>query len=253
MTTSVSKTTPQNAPRDPQGLMKLGIFQLRILIEACGGLTDPNEKMAFAKMSVEDKVQLAMQLLAQWDRANGGGQMPMNGAGHASPAPMQMMQPQGMPLMQVDPAAVAAAAQAAAPPLVQRRTPRNTTAQEAPTPSTDLGSEVVNGVNRIITQNDEQSALFTSAMKDVLTQLSEANKTNADNTSNYKAVYGALGVINAQLQALQFQTKLAMALSLQLAEQVLQGATREQVLGAALGDVDTIAQILVQATTPGKG
>jgi hypothetical protein len=258
MTTSVSKTTPQSAPRDAQGLMKIGIFQLRILIEACGGLQQPEEKMAFAKMSVEEKVALAQQLLAQWDRANpGGGGAPMNGGGHAmqAPPPMQMMPPpQGMPVTQVDPAAVAAAAQAAAPPAVTTRKPSNkgATAGTAP-PAGDLGVDVLNLLNRLVAQNDEQSSILSSAMKEITGQLGESNKVNAENAANYKAVYGALGVMNQQLQAIQYQCKLAMALSLQLAEQVIQGATREQVLGAAMGDIDTISQILAQATNPGKG
>lgn len=258
MTTSVSKTTPMSAPRDPQGLMKIGIFQLRILIEACGGLTSNEEKMAFAKMSVEEKVNLAMQLLAQWDRANpGGGAMPMNGAaGHAAPAPMQMMPaPQGMPMTQVDPAAVAAAAAAAAPqaPPPTTRKPRNAATQtQQDSPAPDLGVDVLNLLNRIVTQNDESAAMVASGIKEMLGQISTANATNAENTSNYKAVYGALTAMNGTLANVQFQTKLAMALVLPLAEQVL-GASREQILQAALGDVDTVGQILAQAANPGKG
>ena len=256
MTTSVSKTTPQSAPRDAQSLMKIGIFQLRMLIEACGGLANNEEKMAFAKMSVDEKVQLAMQLLAKWDQANGGG-APMNGAGgHAMPAPMQMMPaPQGM---QVDPATIAAAAQAAAPqaPAPTTRKPRNSAANNAAAteaaPGTDLGVDVVNLLNRLVTQNDEMIATHVTSTKEILGQLSEANKTNAENTTNYKAVYGALTMMNQQLQAVQFQAKLSMALSLALAEQVL-GAPRDAIIGAAIGDVETIGQVLAQASNPGKG
>lgn len=253
MTTSVSKVSPQSAPRDPQGLMKLGIFALRLLIVDAGGLTTNEEKMAFAKMNVDEKVQLAMQLLAQWDRSHG--QMPMNGAGHAPPPQMQMMPPpQGMPAMQVDPAAVAAAAQAAAPPApapTQRR-PRNSAAQVQEAPS-DLGADVVNMLNRLVAQNDETNSILAAGLKEMREQIGEANKTSAENASTYKAVYGALTTMNTALSNIQFQAKLSMALSLQLAEQVLGGATREQVLQAAMGDVDTIGQILAQATNPGKG
>jgi hypothetical protein len=261
MTTSVSKTTPQSAPRDAQGLMKLGIFALRLLIIEAGGLASNDEKMAFAKMSVDEKVVLAQQLLANYDRTHGT--MPMNGAGNAAPMmpppqqqPMQQqpMFQQPLPSMQVDPASVAAAAQAAAPqqPAPTQRKPRNAAAQAAQEAAPDLGAEVIVLLTRIAAQNDEANGLLAAGLKDVLAQVSEGSRANAENASNYKAVYGALGVMNTALANVQFQTKLAMSLVLPLAEQVL-GASREQILQAAVGDVDVISQLLAQMANPGKG
>jgi hypothetical protein len=99
MSSSIASITPQTAPRDHEGLKKAGIFQLRTLIERLNGLSTEEQKMAFARMSVDEKVVLALQLLQQFDRANPGAaqqmQAPppqhmngqMNGAG-AMPAPM---------------------------------------------------------------------------------------------------------------------------------------------------------------------
>jgi hypothetical protein len=122
MNTSTAVISPQTAPRSIEELSKIGIFQLRLLIDKLGGLQTPEQKQAFASLKAEEKVNLAAQLLAAWDKQNGGTpqQAPaphMNGAGAptgfapamsaAAPAmapmgaaPMQMMtQPMGAPQM----------------------------------------------------------------------------------------------------------------------------------------------------------
>ena len=95
--------TPQTAPRDPIALKAVGIFQLRNLTEKLGGLQSENEKMAYSRMNLDEKVNLALHLLQQWDRQNPGGmQAP---APMAAPAPHSngvapgMMTSPAMPLM----------------------------------------------------------------------------------------------------------------------------------------------------------
>ena len=253
--TTVSKVTPQSAPRDPEGLMKLGIFQLRLLIESMGHLQNEQEKMAFAKMATPQKVELAQQLLAQWDKVNGvqNGVSPMNGAAPMMPPPA-MMPPQGMPVTQVDPAAVAAAAQAAVPPVQSappKRSPR-TSESNAQAPAVDLGVDIVNLLNRLVQQNDETNSTLAAGLKELVGSVGEVAKSNHQHAENYKAVYGALGSMNNALNLIALQSKLAMALVLPLAEQTL-GASREDILRMTLGDVDTIQAFIQQAMTPGKG
>lgn len=252
---SVSKVTPQSAPRDAEGLMKLGIFQLRLLIESMGHLKDEQEKMAFAKMQTPEKVALAQQLLANWDKANGGGG---NGVANgvmapAMPAPM-MMPPQGMPVMQVDPAQVAAAAAAAVPPpppAAAKRTP-STAESRSTAAGADLGADIVNLLNRLSAQQDEMNSTLAAGIKELTGSVAEVAKANHGHAENYKAVYGALQNMNGAINLVALQSKLAMALVLPLAEQVL-GASREDILRMTLGDVDSIQAFIQQATTPGKG
>lgn len=249
--TSVAKLTPQTAPRDVDGLMKIGIFQLRLLIESMGALETAQEKTAFAKMDTPSKIALTQQLLAAWDKNNvQNGTVVMNGA---APAPMAMPAPQGLPVTQVDPAQVAAAAQAVVPPApaAQRRQPRTTEAA-APAAPSDLGSEVLNALNRLIQQNDETNSTLASGFKELAGGIAEVAKANHQHAENYKAVYGALQSMNANLGNILMQSKLAMALVLPLAESTL-GASREDILQVTLGDVDSISAFIQQASASGKG
>ena len=247
---SVSKVTPQSAPRDAEGLMKLGIFQLRLLIEGMGALQTEQEKMAFAKMQTPDKVQLAQQLLANWDKQNGGANGTNGVAAPAMAPPMGMMPPQGMPVMQVDPGSVAAAAQAAVPPTPPKRAP--VTSETSAPKGTDLGVDIVNLLNRLVSQQDEMNSTLAAGIKELTGSVGEVAKANHQHAENYKAVYGALQNMNAAINLVAMQSKLAMALVLPLAEQTL-GASREDILRATLGDLDTIQAFIQQATSPGKG
>ncbi len=254
--TSVAKVTPQSAPRDTEGLMKLGIFQLRLLLEGMGALSTDGEKMAFAKVSAPDKVAIAQERLAAWDKANGGGGGATNGAAHtngaAPPPPMQMPAPPGMTspeVQQVDPSQVADAAKAAAPAATSKRSPRTS---ESKSESADLGAEVVNLLNRITQQNDEANSTLAAGMKELSASVAVVAKANQGHADNYKAIYIALQSMNQAIAQTALQSKLAMALVLPLAEQVL-GASRDDILRLTLGDVDSIGTFIQQATTPGKG
>lgn len=276
--TSIASITPQNAPRDNAGLFKMGIFQLRLLIEKLGGLKETPEKLAFAKMSTEEKITLAQQLLANWDKLNGGGNGVTNGVAPgmgAMPAPQQqqmmspmdqqqmMMQGQGQPQQmmgtptQVDPAALAnaqQAAQAASPPAAtSRRSPRT---QQAPAaPEADLGGAIVELMNRISEQTEAGNQALTAGLREMGGQLSELQKGAAKLNhleQCYSGVYKTLQSMDAAISQQERTNRLLIALLLPLAEQVL-GASREEVLQASLGDVDSVAQIIQQVTNPGKG
>jgi hypothetical protein len=71
MNTSTAVISPQTAPRSIKALSKIGIFQLRLLIQKLGGLETPEQRQAFAGLRPEAKVRLAARLLAAWDDAHG--------------------------------------------------------------------------------------------------------------------------------------------------------------------------------------
>jgi len=247
MSTSLASITVQTAPRDPVALEKLGIFQIRLLVEKLGALGTEQEKIAFAKLDTPGKVSLAVQLLGQFDKANGGGHT--NGVAPgtmAMPAPQQVMQ---VPSMEVNPAALAAAAQATVPQTV-RRSPK-TQAEVTPPAPADLGMDVLNMLNRIIQQNDETNSMVAGALKEVMGEIKEVAKSNQQLSQTYGAVYNTLQVFDKTLNAIARQSTLSMALILPLAEQVL-GGSREDVLGATLCDVDSIQALLNQVANPGK-
>lgn len=250
MSTPVASVTPQTAPRDPAALEKLGIFQIRLLIEKLGGLSNEQEKVAFARFSTPEKVQLALQLLNQYDKAGGGGRAPSNGV---APGTMAMPMPMQVPSMEVNPAALAAAAQAMAPQAAPtgRRSPRTPSDMTPPAAPADLGADVLNMLNKVIQQNDETNAMLAGALKEVLSEIKEISKSNHQLAQSYSAVYGALQGMGKSIEANSRQGTLTMALVLPLAEQVL-GCSRNDVLGATLSDVDSIQEMLNQVATPGK-
>lgn len=63
-----SVITPQNAPRDRDRLKEAGIFRLRHLTEKLGGIEGDAQRAGYARMTVDQKVDYAMQLLDKWDR-----------------------------------------------------------------------------------------------------------------------------------------------------------------------------------------
>lgn len=115
MNTSTAVISPQTAPRSIEELSKIGIFQLRLLIDKLGGLSTAEQKQAFAGLKAEEKVNLAAQLLAAWDKQNGGAPQQiapphMNGtSGGAAFAPAMSAAPPAMapmgapPMMQQQP------------------------------------------------------------------------------------------------------------------------------------------------------
>lgn len=315
MNTSVATISPQTAPRSIEELSKIGIFQLRLLIEKVGGLNTPEQKQAFSGMKAEEKVQLAYNLLAIWDKTNGGPQAPppaytngttapsapfqqpgvmpaMNAAppamapmaatpmqqqplplqtggmppagpgfgfpqGGGLPAPTGMPGLPGMPapqIAQVDPAAVAAA-QAAAAPTTSGRKPRTA---KADTGGGELAPEVLNaltslgqglaGINGSIAQlSTSVGALLEDAKK---------NATMRDDikglAASYQGMYTVLGQWDGRITQLQNTTNILLTVILMMAEQSM-GASRTEILNAALGDVPGLVQYLQSVLNPGKG
>ena len=62
-----AKPDLQTAPRTMKKVLALGIFRLRLLLEMLGYLQSEPEKMAFAKMSTEEKALLVLRLLHDYD------------------------------------------------------------------------------------------------------------------------------------------------------------------------------------------
>jgi hypothetical protein len=267
--------TPQTAPRNAAELAKLGIFQLRLLIQDCGGLADEPSKLAFAKMTADQKVELARQLLDVWDRANGGGGAPMqNGASlqgmmpppGAQPVmqqpvmqqapPMQQQAPQMMappgyaPQMmapqEVNPAALAAAATNGV-----ERSPSNKQSKKAGDP--DLAANVLSMLNQISSAQAEQANSFGAAireLRDIVTELQkpagmEEHLKSLDRS--YGGVYNVLTTFDQRLSQANQTALLAVSLSMFLAESVL-GAPRDQILQMAAGDLPSIQSLLGAAT-----
>jgi hypothetical protein len=63
--------TVETIPRSLEGLDRLGIFQLRLLIERLGGMPTHEHMVQFAKMDSKEKVRLARDLLLEHDQGGG--------------------------------------------------------------------------------------------------------------------------------------------------------------------------------------
>ena len=273
--TSIARMTPQTAPRNSEELAKLGIFQLRLLIIDCGGLADEPSKLAFAKMTIDQKVELARQLLDAYDRANGGGGAPMqNGASmqgmmpppgapmmqqpvmqqqpvmHQAP-PMQQMAPQGYaPQMMAPPQEVNPAALAAAAGTVER-SPSNKQTKKAGDP--DLAASVLSMLNQIASAQAQQAETFGAAIREVRDAVTELQKPAGMEEHlksldrSYGGVYNVLTTFDQRLSQAHQTSLLAISLSMFLAESVL-GAPRDKILQMAAGDLPSIQSLLGAAT-----
>ena len=94
--TATAAITIQTAPRDAESLKKVGIFQLRILTEKLlGGTMAEQDKMAYAGLNLDQKVDYALQLLQRWDQQNPGVAQAMQQQQAPVPQapPQQMMMP----------------------------------------------------------------------------------------------------------------------------------------------------------------
>lgn len=269
MTTALATVTPHNAPRTVEGLSQLGIFRLRTLIKDLGGLENDQQCAAFANMKGPEKAAYALQLLVEFDKANGG---PPNGvaaprAPQAAPSAMQAPMVPQMPMVPnaamappmgfgapmggpqvaaVDPAALAhaqaAAAAATAPTEAKKRTPK------APASAEDagIGTQVLQLLNQTL-QNQEQ---FTQMVRQSLSELGESVKGVGHQEqqlknlhASYEGLYAVLKAHETSIQALRSHVALGISVMLIFAEQQL-GASRNEVLQTAATDVPTVLAIL---------
>jgi len=258
--TSIARMTPQTAPRTSVELAKLGIFQIRLLVIDCGGLADEPSKLAFAKMTADQKVELARQLLETWDRANGGGGAPLqNGTtmhGMVPPpalqqqAPMQQMVPQGYapPMMtpqEVNPSALATAAGTV------ERSPSNRQTKKAGDP--DLAASVLAVLNQIVSAQAEQASVFGAAIREVRDAITELQKPAGMEEHlksldrSYGGVYNVLTTFDQRLTQANQAALLSISLSMFLAESVL-SAPRDQLLQLAAGELSSIQSLLGAAS-----
>lgn len=72
MSSTVSKASPASAPRDKEGLVRLGRFQLRALANELGLLTSEESKNAFMAMSVDEQAGAVLDALKLQDKGGGG-------------------------------------------------------------------------------------------------------------------------------------------------------------------------------------
>lgn len=238
----------------------------------------PQQQMAPPPMQMAAPPQMAVPSGAQVPYANGtvngNGAYPNPAIGaapmpfHPQQPPMQQMQmPMGPPpqVAQVDPAALAHAQQAAGAtaPAATTRKPRNSAAKaESQEEGPGLGPQIL----AMLTQLGEQSQKNTETVVGVLRQVNESleglNKGGTDDevkkhlsslNASYAGVYNVLTSWDSRLTQIQFSANLSIALSLFLAEQVIQGAGRQDVLQMALGDMSGIMQMVQATANPGKG
>lgn len=184
-------------------------------------------------------------------------------------APPMAQQPMFAPPPQVaavDPGALAAAQNAVSTaPAASGRKPRNSTTKEDAAPADPALAEKLLGLLSTIGQQQQllaqQSQANTeavaSAVREVSTALQELKKENVKEQltglqNAYAGVYNALVSMDGRLTAIQNSTNLTIALSLMLAEQVINGASRQDILSAGMSDVSSIAQILAPQAAPGK-
>jgi len=83
MNSPISKKTPLNTPRDIEGLVALGRYDMRVLAKQLNMFPDDNAETAFAGLHVNDQAGHLLACLKAWDQANPGQHMAQ---GHAPPA-----------------------------------------------------------------------------------------------------------------------------------------------------------------------
>jgi hypothetical protein len=106
---------PENAPRDKDKLKAAGTWQLRRLADALNMLPGDNEKMAFGKMPIDERVQEILKRLTELDGKGGGTSAAAQPAGNRVPQTAPNGETPGTSVPAVDPAAFRAAQDATAP------------------------------------------------------------------------------------------------------------------------------------------
>lgn len=243
---TMSAVTVATASRDPEVLAQSGRFQLRRLAEQLDMWPDEAAKTAFMSLSNAAMAQTVAAKLKEED-AKGGGKAPAASAPATNGAVQQQQQ-------------APAETPATPPPAATKPAKRQPTTPSDPGPGAAVGNtdaaaqvvaslqSVVNGLTQLTkdlqtaSQSSEQSAANSQQVKEQVSVLiGELEKLNPWLT----ATSGALkGIVQMQCTGL--------ALNLLLAEQVL-GASRTEVLQAAIADSAELEKQLFPGAAPGKG
>jgi len=179
---------------------------------------------------------------------NGMGGMNGQAAAQQMQMPMQQVPMPQMGAMQVSPAQVAASSQAAQQqqaPATKERKPRNSGSEKS---DPDLGSEVLKLLTNITSTQVAQGEAIVGALKEVTSALDEIKKNDVKAelkglNETYASVYNLLKIWDSRITQIQNTANLSVALSLFLAEQVL-NTTRGEVLQLAAADIPSINAIL---------
>jgi hypothetical protein len=226
---------PKNAPRDKAKLKATGTFQLRKLAEALGILPGDPEKMAWNKLSVDERVEEISKRLTELDAKAGGA--PATRTPATAPATSETP---GTSVPAVDPAAFRAAqdATAAGPGLAAagKRQPKEGTSNGVAPAATDIAAvlmamQALNGTN---------SALVT-AQTGLLAELKVF-------TTNIEGKIGAMekAVANAAAEQTRM-VKVALSAILTVAEE--RGvASRFEILADAVGEAERLDAMIAEVS-----
>jgi hypothetical protein len=281
---SESALNPHTAPRDIAALIKETPFKLRLLVQALGGLSNEQEKMAWHNMQTpEARAQHVLMLLQIWDKANPGAASPPPPAAHtngatapavAAPAPAAVSPAQaltgfaapGLQPMAAIPAGmmgaapqVAAVASGAAAAVAEaagesksRRNPRTSTSNGTPAPApaggdAALGAEVVGLLNRVVQTLEKNDELHKNALAKVVSVVEEASESKSSRVTELEKKYSEL---QGNLSSLYQMQKITLMAFLTFMEGSM-GASMTDLLGAAISDSASFDQLVAKAT--GKG
>lgn len=270
---SESTLTPHTAPRTVEGLSKETPFKLRLLVQTLGGMETAEQKMAWHDAKTpEARATYVLQLLKNWDEANPGAAT----SAPAAPAPAPHMNGAAQPLQTtgtattpayrvppvqlptVDPSALTAAAAALAD-TKPRRSPKTSTETPEPAKTADVGTDVVNLLNRLAESIENDKDRFKALEKKVITILDGAASAKSSRLevveNKYNELHKELGTV---LQYLSWNNDVQkwtlMALLTFMQESV--GTSPKDALGMAISDsaADSFQKLVDEATgTPGKG
>jgi len=214
MNISTTLTNPQTAPRSIEELSNVGLFQLRLLVDKLGGLQTAEQKQAFAGLAMDDKVKLAHQLLAVWDR--NGGALPalqaITGA-HGEEASVPAMNA-AMPTVQMGDA------------MTQMSVPALQSLAVAVVPTGNL--EGIHAVGAMLKDTRKGPS-----MREDVAQL----KTISSET------FGVLASLDARLTDLQRSANVAIALCLLVGEHTLK-TSKHHLVEAAVAEIPAIYPLL---------
>lgn len=255
----IGKATPNTAPIDIEGLIRLGKYQLRSLATELGMFTNENEKVAFTGLPTPKQADVVLRALLDWRHNNG---LPTNGATPAAVAQTPAVAPPVVPAPDTTPAQVADAPVTPGKPKRQpshkgvvAQAPSTTQAQEAPqtTAPPAIGNvlmfeETVRKLSVEVLQANKTITLLTKIVEGIATELSSTREmvqelvkiTQAQGESTRRHIW----------EAQKFPTAL-MFMQTDANEQ-LGALGRDEVMSMAAEDMDQLSGLVQDAINKNK-
>lgn len=217
MNTMIQQMSVNNAPRDLDGLQKIGKYQLRRIAQELGKMNDQANVQAFMQLQLPNMAEAVCSWLKEYDATNGG-----------APAPQKMVAPPPVVEAPVVPPPVLAppAAFGGPPPLPSGRTPA--TGVSAP-PSGGPGIPEITALIVAVQETKASQVALAKQMEGLMTSLGK--------------ILEVLPRMQGNLNSLDNLSHVGLSLNLMLAEQHLQDA-RPAILEAACAEAKSLTTLL---------